>query len=172
MTFNKQYYPYEHFDGGSSQMITTSQESLQKSEDASNQKQHNMMSAMAKNVKYTTMKLDNNIKKGVTALGNKTREQINSSNTTLAQYIDNLDDTLQKNAQNMYLESKALRNNQQTLLNQANTIDVKSNYYNTKQKQNTYNVEKNIYRQNIFRLLLGLNIILLCVILFIINKAK
>ena len=46
------------------------------------------------------MKLDDNIKKGIKALGNKSQLQINSSNNTLAQYVDNLDDTLQKNAKN------------------------------------------------------------------------
>ena len=97
--------------------------------------------------------------------------ELDDVNKALVKYNNTLNENLEKNVGIAFTDSKIIRNNQQTLLNQTDSIETKSNYYDTKQKQNIFNVEKNKYRENIFRLLLGLNIILLFIILFIINKA-
>jgi hypothetical protein len=141
MTLKNDYHPYEHFQN--------------------------------QGVKYTTMggNLESALTKGVGTLSGKKIDEIDKTNNVLSKYIDTLNKTTDQNSENLFEQAKDLRNNQQTLLNQSSALEVKSNYYDTKEKQNAFSIEKNKYRENIFRLLLGLNIILLIVILFIINKA-
>ena len=120
-------------------------------------------------IKTTTMQLDNKLIEGASSFGG-TANDIENTNKHLTTYIESLSGTLQVNAAKLHEDSKQLRNNQQTLLNQSDSIGVKSHYYDTKYKQNEFSVEKNRHRQNIFRMLIGLNIVMLLVILFIINK--
>lgn len=156
MTFKNEYHPYEHFVG--SDALSLGPAKLQQNK-----------------LDYTTMgttgNLNSSLSKGVSELTTHDIDTIDETNDKLVQYNDTLSNTTTNNSRQLFNQAKNLRDNQQTLLNQSNSLEVKSNYYDTKQKQNSFSIEKNKYRENIFRLLLGLNIILLFVILFIINKA-
>lgn len=164
MTFKNEYHPYEHFVGtATGGTLPSDALSLAAAKLQQNKLDYTTMG--------TTGNLNSSLSKGVSELSNHDIDTLDETNNKLVQYNDTLRNTITDNSRNLFTQAKNLRDNQQTLLNQSNSLEVKSNYYDTKQKQNAFSIEKNKYRENIFRLLFGLNIILLFVILFIINKA-